>query len=112
VSKTYVAVVDGHPGQIAMKHLRVGVRLDDGVTAPAEVRVLERRPSTALVEISIGEGRKRQVRRMFSAVSHPVIELHRLRFGPIELGMLPEGTWRHLRDEEVAALRDSVSKGE
>jgi len=110
VAKTYVAVVDGHPGQIAMKHLKDGVRLDDGLTAPAQVRILERRESTALVEISIGEGRKRQVRRMFSAVSHPVIQLHRLKFGPIELGMLPEGSWRHLSDSEVAALRDAVSK--
>jgi len=110
VPKTYAAVVDGHPGQIAMKHLREGVRLDDGVTSPAQVRILERRDSTALVEIVIGEGRKRQVRRMFSAVSHPVIELHRLRFGPVELGLLPSGSWRHLTDSEVTALRDAVSK--
>lgn len=109
VPKTYLATVDGHPGQIEMKHLRTGVRLDDGETAPAEVRILERRQSSALVEITISEGRKRQVRRMFSAVSHPVIELHRVRFGPVDLGMLPEGTWRHLDADEVAALRDAVS---
>jgi pseudouridine synthase len=110
VPKTYIAVVDGHPGQIAMKHLKDGVRLDDGVTSPAEVRILERRDATALVEIIIGEGRKRQVRRMFSAVSHPVLELHRLQFGPVGLGMLAPGSWRHLTEPEVAALRDVVSK--
>lgn len=110
VPKTYVAVVEGHPGQIAMKHLKDGVRLDDGLTAPAQVRVLERRDSTALVEIVIGEGRKRQVRRMFSAVSHPVHELHRLRFGPVDLGLLAEGSWRHLTEPEISALREVVSK--
>jgi len=112
VRKTYVAVVAGHPGQIARKRLTTGVELDDGVTAPAQIRVLERRPETALVEIGISEGRKRQVRRMFSAVHHPVTELHRIRFGPVELGMLAEGTWRHLDDEEVAALRKAVEMGE
>jgi len=78
------------------------------MSAPAEVRILERRDSTALVEIIISEGRKRQVRRMFSAVSHPVLELHRRKFGPIELGMLPEGTWRHLSAAEVEALKAVV----
>jgi len=112
VPKTYVAVVDGHPGQIARKRLATGVELDDGLTAPAQVRVLERRPETALVEIVISEGRKRQVRRMFSAVHHPVRELHRIRFGPVELGMLREGAWRHLEDSEVAALRQAVEMGE
>jgi len=110
VPKTYVAVVDGHPGQIAMKFLKTGVKLDDGMTAPADVRILERRDATALVEIVITEGRKRQVRRMFSAVSHPVLDLHRLRFGPVDLGMLPAGTWRPLTADEVTALRGAVSQ--
>lgn len=108
VPKTYVAVVDGHPGQIARKQLASGVQLDDGMTAPAEVRVLERREDCALMEITIREGRKRQVRRMFSAVHHPVSELHRLRFGPVDLGMLAPGTYRHLTSDEIAALRGAV----
>ncbi len=108
VPKTYVALVDGHPGQIATKYLREGVRLDDGQTAPADVRILERREDHALVEIVLREGRKRQVRRMFSAVGHPVRELHRVAFGPVALGMLGEGAWRHLSADEVAALRSAV----
>lgn len=108
VPKTYIALVDGHPGQIAMKHLREGVRLDDGLTAPADVRVLERRDGFALVEIVLREGRKRQVRRMFSAVGHPVRELHRVEFGPVKLGMVGSGDWRHLSADEIAALHDAV----
>jgi len=108
VPKTYVAVVDGHPGQIARKQLATGVQLDDGMTAPAEVRVLERRTDNALMEITIREGRKRQVRRMFSAIHHPVTELHRLRFGPVELGLLASGTYRTLTEDEVSALRRAV----
>lgn len=111
VPKTYVAVVDGHPGQIAVKQLRTGVQLDDGLTAPAQVRILERRDGAALVEIVICEGRKRQVRRMFSAVSHPVNVLHRTRFGPVDLGLLGSSAWRHLNADEVAALRDAVGAG-
>jgi len=112
VPKTYVALVEGHPGQIARKKLSTGVDLDDGVTAPASVRLLERREGVALVEIVIGEGRKRQVRRMFSAVHHPVVELHRIGFGPVELGTLAPGTWRLLDASEVEALRAAVGMGE
>ncbi len=112
VPKTYVAVVQGHPGQIARKRLATGVELDDGITAPAIVRVLERREGTALVEIVITEGRKRQVRRMFSAVHHPVEELHRTAVGPIELGALSPGTWRMLSSSEIGALRMAVGMGE
>lgn len=108
VPKTYIAVVDGHPGQVAMKHLREGVRLDDGLTAPTDVRVLERRDDAALMEIVLREGRKRQVRRMFSAVGHPVRELHRIAFGPVDLGLLGSGDWRHLTTGEVSALRAAV----
>lgn len=108
VPKTYVAAVDGHPGQVALKHLREGVRLDDGQTAPADVRVLERRDDSALMEIVLREGRKRQVRRMFSAVGHPVRALHRRAFGPVELGLLGTGEWRHLDSVEIESLRRAV----
>lgn len=112
VPKTYLAHVDGTPDVCDVKSLRTGIKLDDGPTAPAEVRTIERRGRTALMEITIAEGRKRQVRRMFSAVSHPVLELHRVSFGPISLGKLAEGAWRHLSEAEVSALRDAVEMGE
>jgi 23S rRNA pseudouridine2605 synthase len=112
VEKTYVVLADGQPDERDIERLSTGIQLDDGMTAPARVRTLDRRAGRTLLEISITEGRKRQIRRMFSAVSHPVIELHRLRFGPVELGMLAPGTWRHLSAEEVAGLRSVVGMGE
>jgi 23S rRNA pseudouridine2605 synthase len=111
VPKTYVAVVEGNLGPRARSALESGVELDDGMTAPAVVRVLESRPSSALVEITIREGRKRQVRRMFSAVGHPVAQLHRTVFGPVELGTLEPSSWRMLDDGEIAALREATEMG-
>lgn len=105
VEKTYLALVDGAPDVCDLKALGAGVALDDGMTAPATVRTVERRHRCSLVEITITEGRKRQVKRMFSAVGHPVVELHRTHFGPIVLGKLPRGQWRTLSAEEIAALR-------
>lgn len=108
VMKTYLALVDRVPDDSDIRLLAEGIDLDDGRTAPALVELIERRGATALMRISISEGRKRQVRRMFSYLSHPVLELHRVAFGPVELGALPEATWRPLTAEEVAALRDAV----
>ncbi|TLM97438.1 MAG: rRNA pseudouridine synthase, partial [Actinobacteria bacterium] len=88
VPKTYRAIVDGTPEPADVNVLREGVALDDGMTAPAQVRKVELRDTTTLMEITITEGRKRQVRRMFSAVGHPVIELERVSFGPLLLGRL------------------------
>lgn len=111
VPKSYVAEVDGLPDEGDLEILRTGVALDDGLTAPATVNMLERRADTAVVEMSIREGRKRQVRRMFSAVSHPVITLYRTSFGPVGLGELAPGAWRHLTSDEVDALRSAVDVG-
>ena len=91
VPKVYHAVVDGVPAESDLRRLREGVLLDDGLTSPAEARVLERRERTAAVQLTLREGRKRQVRRMLSAVGHPVIALSRIAYGPLALGDLPEG---------------------
>lgn len=105
VSKTYRAVVSGRPGEPELARLREGVDLDDGRTAPAEVELVAAQGGTSLVLITIREGRKRQLRRMFSAVRHPVVSLKRVRFGPIELGEQAQGTIRALSAAEVAELR-------
>lgn len=105
VPKTYRVLVDGLPDGSDLSALRDGIELDDGLTAPAEIRILENRASSAMVEITIREGRKRQVRRMFSSLSHPVLELERVSFGPVLLGDLAAGSWRELSTEEVRALR-------
>lgn len=104
VDKTYRALVKGKPSEAALDRLRSGVVLDDGPTQLAEVRLAGRKGKNAYVEIIIHEGRKRQVKRMCEAIGHPVLQLHRASFGPLELGDLPEGKYRVLSEQEVAAL--------
>jgi 23S rRNA pseudouridine2605 synthase len=105
VTKTYLATVQGVPTPATLAHLRQGVELDDGVTAPAEAKLVSRTGGRAIVELRIGEGRKRQVRRMLKAVGHPVTRLVRVGFGPVQLGDLAAGEVRALTPDEVAALR-------
>jgi len=105
VPKTYVARVRGKVSRRALGTLRQGVDLEDGLTSPAEVNLKKQSAKTALVEITIHEGRKRQVRRMFAAVGLPVEELHRRRYGPIADKGLEPGGYRELGGDEVEALR-------
>jgi 23S rRNA pseudouridine2605 synthase len=101
VEKTYRARVSGGPlSQRTLSRLRRGVELEDGRTAPARVRAVG--PDS--LEITIHEGRNRQVRRMCDAVGHPVLELTRIRFGPLALGDLRSGSARRLSGKEVAEL--------
>ena len=101
VPKVYRATVAPAPvPERALRALRQGVELDDGVTAPARVRQL--RPG--VLEITISEGRKRQVRRMCEAVGHPVTRLERVAFGPLRLGDVPEGGHRRLSAAEIERL--------
>lgn len=105
VDKTYHAWVKGRPEKRALDRLRKGVRLEDGMTAPAQVKVIDEHQRETLLRIVIHEGRKRQVKRMCEAVGHPVVSLHRERFGPLALGDLSQGLYRLLSDAEVAALQ-------
>jgi 23S rRNA pseudouridine2605 synthase len=84
--------------------------LQDGRTAPAKVKTVRKEEMNSWVEITIHEGRKRQVRRMFDHVGSSVIRLKRIRTGSLVLGDLPEGSFRHLTLDEVNALRDTASK--
>lgn len=102
VPKTYRARVTGQPvGDRALRELRAGVELDDGRTLPATVS----QPRPGVLEITLREGRKRQVRRMCDAVGHPVVKLERIAYGPLKLGGLKPGDHRRLGAAEVAALR-------
>ena len=106
VPKTYRAVVARPPvREAALRALRAGVELDDGMTAPARVR----RVTADTLELTIHEGRKRQVKRMCEAVGHPAKRLERVAFGPLSLGDLPRGRWRKLGPDEVQALLDAAS---
>jgi 23S rRNA pseudouridine2605 synthase len=108
VPKTYLAEVKGAVRAATLKRLARGVELDDGPTAPASVGVADRLAATTLVEITVHEGRKRQVRRMLESVGHPVIRLARTRIGPLALGRLKPGTVRRLGLPEVQALYRAV----
>lgn len=107
VWKTYEAEVDALPSERAIEQLRRGVQLEDGVTAPARVRVLRGAPRPRL-ELQIREGRKREVRRMLAAVDAPVHRLRRTAFGGLMLGDLPAGTARPLDEAEDRELRRLV----
>lgn len=90
------------------RRLETGIELDGRLTTPAAVRPVSTGDNTTIVEITLHEGRKRQVRRMFEEVGHRVARLRRVRLGPLELGGLPPGQWRRLTDEELRALRAAV----
>jgi 23S rRNA pseudouridine2605 synthase len=100
VEKVYEAEVKGEPSDETLRRLAQGLKLEDGVTAPAEVRRLG--PST--IELSIHEGRNRQVRRMLEAVGHPVRALHRSRYAGLTVEGLAPGEWRALTPSEVERL--------
>jgi 23S rRNA pseudouridine2605 synthase len=109
VVKTYLAEVDGEPAPGAVRMLRQGVELDDGMTAPARVRIVQQHGATTAIEIGIHEGRNRQVRRMCDAVGHPVRRLVRTRIGPIQDRRLAPGSWRTLSAGEVRRLYEAAT---
>jgi 23S rRNA pseudouridine2605 synthase len=100
VPRTYRARLRRPPSDGDLRRLRQGVELDDGPTAPARVR----RISPRVIELTIREGRNRQVRRMVEAVGNEVVELRRTAFGPLRLGELREGEARRLRTAELRRL--------
>ncbi|HEX5714018.1 MAG TPA: pseudouridine synthase [Solirubrobacterales bacterium] len=104
VAKTYRARLAKAPTDKDLQRLRRGVELEDGPTAPAEVDRVARHE----IELTLREGRNRQVRRMAEAVGNRVVELRRVRFGPLELGGLAVGGARRLSDAEVDLLRKAA----
>jgi 23S rRNA pseudouridine2605 synthase len=106
VEKEYLAEVASEPSRGALRALRQGVELDDGITAPAKVAVVGDR----LIKLTIHEGRNRQVRRMCEAVGHPVVRLVRTRIGPLAERSLAPGEWRALAQDEVRALERAVAE--
>jgi 23S rRNA pseudouridine2605 synthase len=120
VKKTYHAVVKGYVYDDELDPLREGIELDDGVCAPARVEIVSAddaydvtlgrlAPDETALEITITEGKKREVKRMMSAIHHPVVELNRVSFGPITARGLEPGAWRLLTKEEIDELKAIVS---
>jgi 23S rRNA pseudouridine2605 synthase len=100
VEKVYLVDVEGVPDDADLRTLSEGIELEDGVTAPANVRCL----APSRVELTLHEGRNRQVRRMLEAVGHPVRRLHRSVYAGLTLDGLAPGEWRELTPEEVELL--------
>ncbi|MGG1399549.1 23S rRNA pseudouridine(2605) synthase RluB [Bacillus salipaludis] len=107
IEKVYVAKVKGIPQKESLRKLEKGIRLEDGKTAPAKVKMLslDKKKQTAIVEIIIHEGRNRQVKRMFEAIGHEVLKLKRERYGFLTLNGLSVGDARELTPHEVKQLR-------
>ncbi|PLS16395.1 pseudouridine synthase [Bacillus sp. M6-12] len=114
VDKVYVAKVKGIPLRESLKKLDRGVKLEDGMTAPARTKVIsvDKKKQTSIVEITIHEGRNRQVRRMFEAIGHPVLKLKRERYGFLTLQGLSVGDSRELTPHEVKQLRALAVTGQ
>jgi len=108
IRKTYRVKVKGVPTAEALEQLARGVRLEEGTTAPAEIRVERSQEGKTWLEITLGEGRKREVRRMCERVGYPVEKLARVRLGPLALGKLPPGHHRMLTEREIRDLQRAV----
>lgn len=108
VPKTYEVKLSAMPSEAQLERLRRGVRLEDGVTGPADIRVARRLKQKVWLRVELREGRNREIRRMVEAVGHTVERLVRVRFGPIALGTLESGAIRALTAEEETRLRRAV----
>ena len=106
IEKEYLVQVEAKPSRSAIRELRQGVELDDGITAPAKVSLVDEK----LIKIVIHEGRNRQVRRMCESVGHPVKRLIRSRIGPIVDRSLHPGSFRELTNQELKSIRKTLLK--
>ena len=105
VDKTYRLTIAGKVNDAQLRALRNGVLLDDGITASAKVLVSKILPTLTVLEMTIHEGRNRQIRRMCETVGISLLELQRIKFGPLEIGNLKEGKFRELSRNEVQGLK-------
>jgi 23S rRNA pseudouridine2605 synthase len=110
VPKTYLIKVKRVLTDEEIRQLESGVKLEDGMTGPAQVKKIKKAEQNSWLEVTIREGRKHQVRRMLESVGHPVIRLTRVKMGPLTLGRLESGEFRFLTDREANALRESVGE--
>ena len=111
VEKVYRVKVHGHPDPRALMRLRQGVRLADGKSAPARVRVISQLERKTWLEIGISEGKNHQIRRMCEAVTLPVDKLQRISIGPLKIGRLKVGESRYLRPGEMTKMRIAAGLG-
>ncbi len=104
INRTYVATVQGAPKADQLAALRQGIVIEERRTWPATIKVLKREGATTTLEVVIHEGRKRQVRKMFEAIGHPVLHLKRIAYGGLRLERLPVGAYRRLNEEDLRKI--------
>lgn len=108
IPKTYLVKIDGVLEAKDIQKLQRGVKLEDGMTAPARVSTVRRLKANSWIEVTIHEGRKRQIRRMLERVGHPVIRLMRTRINGLQLGKLRPGQFRYLTPDEEERLKKEI----
>lgn len=107
IDKVYRVLVRGVPEESSLERLRSGIHLEDGPAAPAAARVLEqKKDGTSLLEITVHEGRKHEIKRLCEAIGLSVLHLTRVAMGPLRLGALAVGAWRPLTQQEIQSLRE------
>ncbi len=105
IPKTYRVKIDGFLEDKDIQKLEKGIRLDDGMTAPAKLKIIRTLKANSWADITIHEGKKRQVRRMFDRIGHSVIKLIRIKINGFQLGSLKPGEYRYLTPDEVEKLK-------
>ena len=103
--REYLVLVQGVPSDEALRRWRRGVELKGRLTAPAQVEIIRQEGPNTWLRVIVKEGRKRQLRKVAASLGHPVLRLIRIRIGPVRLGNLKPGQWRHLSKEEIRQLR-------
>ena len=104
INKTYEALVQGKPNTLNMKRLTNGIEIDGKKTFPAKLKIIKKKERSTLIQITIHEGRKRQVRKMFQAIGNPVINLKRIAYGKLFLRNLPSGKYKTLSRQELKRI--------
>ncbi len=105
VPKVYIAKIKGTPTKEKLTNFENGLKIDNYISAPAKIKILKEFNGFSFLEITITEGRNRQVRKMCNAIGHPVLELERIKMGKINVGNLEVGNWRYLTKKELEYLK-------
>lgn len=104
VKKVYSVWVYGYPSKESMSKFSKGVELEDGTTAPAKIKIIKKGKNSTEMEVEISEGKKRQVRRMFEILGHPVFKLVRTQIGELKMGNLEQGKYKVLKEQEIKRI--------
>lgn len=105
INKTYIARIKGIPDSISLNSFKKGLKIEKYITSPAKIKILKKDNDNCIVEITIREGKNRQVRKMCKSIGHPVISLKRIAIGSLKINELKVGKWRNLTKDEIQYLK-------